>query len=339
MSDIQPGGDTQRALLEKYLRGEIPQARKLASALTQRVKAKVADQHTCVVAIQPGESKRPFFFLHGDWLSGASWCFSLARQLGSNQPFYTLEPFNFDGLQIPPPFEAIAAAYLESLRAVQPEGPYLLGGFCNGGLLAYEMARQLHVQGQKVDLLVLMDPVGLVYPARHRLASGIINRIGELLRLDQEKQLNGYILLRHLYSYLRLPAYRRLEGYERFRWRDDEEVEPGRKQNKVRLGLPRFHALFPSVEVLRQDYAAVYDWMAMRYTPPGLYPGKITFFWDSEEPWRRTGWRKAAETSKIEVHILPSKQMPMRITYLHVLAEHLHACLSEVQANARNLVQ
>lgn len=334
MSDMQPGVEARRALLEKYLRGELSQTRKEASTATHRPEAEASDQRTYVITIQPGESKRPFFFLHGDWLSGASWCFALARQLGSDQPFYTLEPFNFDGLPVPPPFEAIAAAHLESLRAVQPEGPYLLGGFCNGGLLAYEMARQLHVQGQKVDLLVLMDPMGLVYPARHRLASGVINRIGELLRLDQDKQLNGYIFLRHLYSYLFLPGYRRLEGYERFRWQGDEAVEPGGKQNKARLGLPRLHALFPGVEVLRQDYAAVYDWAAMRYTPPCLYPGKITFFWDSEEPWRRTGWRKAAETNEVEVHILPGKQMPMRIEYLHILAEQLKACLSKVQASA-----
>ena len=334
MSDMQPGVEARRTLLEKYLRGEIPQVRKMTNVVAHRTMAETSDQRTRVVAIHLGGSKRPFFFLHGDFLSGASWCFSLAHQLGADQPFYALEPFNFDGLPVPPPFEAIAAEHLESLRAVQPEGPYLLGGFCNGGLLAYEMARQLHVQGQKVDLLVLMDPVGLVYPARQRLASGVVSRIGELLRLDRDKQLNGYILLRHLYSYLLSPVYRRLEGYERFRWRGDQEGEPGRKQNKVHLGLPRFQALFPSVEALRQNYAAVYDWMAMRYTPPGLYPGKITFFWDSEEPWRRTGWRRAAETNELEVHFLPGKQMPMRTSYLHVLAEHLKACLSEVQAGA-----
>lgn len=333
MSDMQSNIESRRAFLEKYLYGEMPQAR-AASTRTHCAEVEVPDQRPRVVAIQPGKStKRPFFFLHGDWLSGVSWCFSLARQLESDQPFYALEPFNFDGLPVPPPFEATAATHLKSLLAVQPEGPYLLGGFCNGGLLAYEMARQLHVQGQRVDLLVLMDPWWLVFPTRHRLASGVINHIGELLRLGQDKQINAYVLLRHLYSYLRSPVYRSLEGYERFRWRGDEEVDLKRDQNKVSSRLPRLDALFPRVEVLRQDYPAVYDWIAMRYTLPGLYPGKITFFWDQEEPWRRKGWRKVAEMNEIEVHIIPGRQMPMRTTYLHILAEHLNACLSKVQAN------
>jgi Thioesterase domain len=335
MPDSSELSEAKRALLEKFLRGDITQAAKVGSVGTQYAEAEVVDPREGVVPIQVGGPKLPFFFLHGDWISGAYWCFSLAHQLGSDQPFYALEPFNFDGLPIPPPFEAIAAAHLKSLRAVQPEGPYLLGGFCNGGLLAYEMARQLHVQGQKVDLLVLMDPMGLVYPARHRLASGLINRIGELMRLGKDKQLNGYVLFRHLYNYLRWPVYRRLEGYERFRWfASDEEIEPGRKHNKASPGFPKLDALFPRVEVLRQDYPAVYDWIAMRYTAPGLYPGKITFFWDSEQPWRRMGWRKAAETNEIEVHIIPGRQMPMRTKYLNVLAKHLNACLRKMQANA-----
>lgn len=334
MPDTSGLSEAKRALLERYLRGELPQAARTADTISSRAGTEVTDAREGVVPIQTGGSKLPFFFLHGDWISGAYWCFSLAQQLGSDQPFYALEPFHFDGLQLPPPFETIAAAHLRSLCAVQPAGPYLLGGFCNGGLLAYEMARQLHARGQKVDLLVLMDPMGLVYPARHRLASGVINHVGELMRLGKDKQLNGYVLLRHLYNYLRWPVYRRLEGVERFRWfASDEEIEPERKYIKVSFGPAKLDALFPRVEVLRQDYPAVYDWIAMRYTPPDLYPGKITFFWDSEQPWRRTGWRKAAETNETEVHIIPGRQMPMRTKYLYVLAAHLNACLRKVQAN------
>ncbi len=334
MSDTTELSEAKRALFEKYLRGDLPQTTMAIGNTHRHAKAEVAGPRESVVPIQTSGSKLPFFFLHGDWISGAYWCFSLAHQLGSDQPFYALEPFNFDGLPIPPPFEAIAAAHLKSMRTVQLEGPYLLGGFCNGALLAYEMARQLHVQGQKVDLLVLMDPMGLVYPVHNRLASGVINRIGELMRLGEDKQLNGYLLLKHLYNYLRLPNYRRLEDPERWRWWGGEKVEPRRKHNKVGFELPRLDALFPRVEVLRQDYPAVYDWIAMCYTPPNLYPGKITLFWNSKDPSPRGGWGKVAETNEIEVHIIPGTQMAMRTQYLHVLAEHLNVCLRKVQANA-----
>jgi thioesterase domain-containing protein len=96
------------------------------------------------------------------WSNGSradSFCYPIARTLGSDRPFYALDPYRFDGLPVPPSFEAIAAAHVKSLRAVEPVGPYALGGWCNGGLLAYEMARQLHADGQVVEDLVLLDPV------------------------------------------------------------------------------------------------------------------------------------------------------------------------------------
>jgi len=46
---------------------------------------------------------------------------------------------------------------VRDLRAFQPEGPYLLGGYCFGGNIAYEMSRMLMEQGQQVDLLVLFN--------------------------------------------------------------------------------------------------------------------------------------------------------------------------------------
>jgi len=117
-----------------------------------------SDSPSPVMAIQTGGSKRPFFFLHRQWKEGnAFFSYPLARDLGADQPFYVLEPYRLESLPVAPTLEAIAAAHLRSLRAVQPEGPYLLGGWCNGALIAYEMARQLHEQGQELDLLVLMD--------------------------------------------------------------------------------------------------------------------------------------------------------------------------------------
>lgn len=333
MSDKPELSEAKRALLEKYLRGDRPQAKMAANVVMQRAETVAAGQRESIVAIQTRGSKRPFFFLHGDWINHAYWCFSLAHYLGSDQPFYALEPYSFDGLLVPPTLEAIAAAHLKSLRAIQPEGPYLLGGFCNGGLLAYEMARQLHTEGQTLDLLVLMDPMGLIFPARHRWARAIISRIGDLMRLGQEKQLNGYILLRHVYSYLQSSHYRELKDPERREI--GEEIAPGHRDGKMGFALPRLASIFPTVETLRKDYSAIYDWAAMRYVPLGLYPGKITFFWDSQwasqERSRRMGWRKVTETNEIETYVLPGTQMETRTTYLHVLAEHLSECLSKAQ--------
>jgi thioesterase domain-containing protein len=87
----------------------------------------------------------------------------LARQLGRDQPFYGLQdtslftPQALDHSMPDIPIEKMAAYYIESLRAVQPEGPYLLGGWSFGGLIAYEMAVQLAERGEEVPLLFLLD--------------------------------------------------------------------------------------------------------------------------------------------------------------------------------------
>ncbi|MEZ4709409.1 MAG: amino acid adenylation domain-containing protein [Caldilineaceae bacterium] len=107
--------------------------------------------------IQPEGRKTPFFCMHavgGNVLSLAA----LAAHLGPEQPFYALQSQGLDGKQtIAATVEEIAAYYLAEIRTVQPHGPYLLGGQSSGGLIAFEAARQLHEQGEKVTLLALFD--------------------------------------------------------------------------------------------------------------------------------------------------------------------------------------
>ena len=82
----------------------------------------------------------------------------LAKHLGTSQPFYGLQSKGLDGIQSPhTSIEEMATYYIEAMRTVQPEGPYFLGGFSLGSKVVWEMAQQLHQQGQKVALLALFD--------------------------------------------------------------------------------------------------------------------------------------------------------------------------------------
>ncbi|HLX58769.1 MAG TPA: thioesterase domain-containing protein, partial [Ktedonobacteraceae bacterium] len=209
--------EARRALLEKYLRGDIPQAAKAVGVDTQHAKTEVADPRARVVEAQVGRAKRPFFFLHGNWKGTTFFCSSLARELGSDQPFYALEAYRFDGLPVPPTVEAMATAHIKSLRAVQPEGPYLLGGWCNGGLVAYEMARQLHAAGQMVDLLVLMDPMYLGYYTRRRLLRAVIGCLSDLVGLGPEQQLDWFLRLLYVCKPLHPMTHALLYVYRRLR--------------------------------------------------------------------------------------------------------------------------
>jgi len=285
------------------------------------------DSRAPLVAAQTGGSRRPFFYLHGQWRGDALYSLELARHLGPDQPFYLLEPYKFEDLSVPPSFEAMAAAHIESLRSIQPEGPYLLGGWCNGGLVAYEMARQLHAQGQTVDLLVLMDPDS---PAPYKWERRIIIGLGNLLRLSQEKQVDWFLS----YRYLRLSFYYwRLNKLKHMK--TTKQDGPELKRSAVDSIPPQLNAVIQRKEVLRRDWVSIYDWVASGYMPV-LYPGKITFFWTDEEPFRRERWRKLnvvnTEGNEVEIHIIPGNHITSRTRYLSVLTEHLRLCISKAQS-------
>ena len=110
-----------------------------------------------LMPIQPGGDRPPFFCVHpagGGVLRYAG----LARQLGAEQPFYALQARGVEGDHAPHTrIEDMAAHYITAIRTIQPAGPYLLGGWSLGGIVAFEMARMLRAQGYQIVLLALLD--------------------------------------------------------------------------------------------------------------------------------------------------------------------------------------
>ncbi len=83
---------------------------------------------------------------------------SLARRLGADQPFYGLQARGIDGREPPRArIEDMAADYVSAIRAVQPSGPYHIGGWSFGGIVAFEVAQQLRQTGEEVAHLALID--------------------------------------------------------------------------------------------------------------------------------------------------------------------------------------
>ena len=291
-----------------------PTIEQLTDALQQQENAR-----TSLMPVQIGGSKRPFFFLHGDWTGGAFYCFALARALGPDQPFYVLEPYKFGGLEALPSLETLAAAHIESMRAIQPEGPYLLGGFCNGGLLAYEMAWQLQAAGERVDFLALINPSS---PVQLKAMHVVGSRVGKLLGLGADKQANLFLrvrhALRHVYRYLH-PSSSRVVDFDKLL-----AIDPG------------LNAMFPPVEALHNDYIGVFTWMASRYEP-GICPGKITFYWANDEAPIEKSWRpvtKAKDSKDVEKHPIPGTHMSCVTEHIQDLAECLSSCMSSIQEEA-----
>ncbi|MBZ4402304.1 LLM class flavin-dependent oxidoreductase [Myxococcus sp. AS-1-15] len=125
--------------------------RQLAALLVQQEGGARAREP--LVRIQETGDKPPLFFVHptgGDVLCYAP----LARQLGPRQPFYALQALpDQDAGSI----EEMAARYLEEVRRVRPSGPYRLGGWSTGGIVAQAMARQLEARSEQVELLLLLE--------------------------------------------------------------------------------------------------------------------------------------------------------------------------------------
>ncbi len=112
---------------------------------------------TSVVEIR-GQGTRPRLYLVHGVGGGMFWGYAnLSRHLGVDQPLYAFKSRGMDGLPEWPTIEEIASNYVADLRAHQPRGPYLLGGYCFGGIVAYEMARQLREQGEEIALLALIN--------------------------------------------------------------------------------------------------------------------------------------------------------------------------------------
>jgi amino acid adenylation domain-containing protein len=120
-----------------------------------------------LVQVQAGAPDRPPLFWGHD-LHGSAFRFqALGRALGEDQPLYSFEsPFL---AAEPPPFrslETLALAYASDLTRAFPEGPYHLGGYSFGGVLAFEIARHLVRDGHQVALLAIVD-VGPGYRGEH----------------------------------------------------------------------------------------------------------------------------------------------------------------------------
>ncbi|MEG4574577.1 amino acid adenylation domain-containing protein [Microcoleus sp. N3A4] len=153
--------------IEKTYNKELPLPILFQSQTIQQLantlrKQRFSSASQALVTIQKGSSKLPLFFIYGIFLY-----YNLSRHLGKDQTCYgvyvkeEVNMFQRNKLdQSPTPSVSIpdlATRYLKEIQKHQPTGPYLLAGESLGGLVAFEMAHQLHLQGEEVALLCLLD--------------------------------------------------------------------------------------------------------------------------------------------------------------------------------------
>ena len=270
-------------------------------------------------AVEPAHghsSKPPFFCVHalgGNVLE----YYSLAHHLGKSQPFYGLQSAGLNGKHAPHTrVEDMAAHYIKEMRELQPAGPYFIGGRSLGGMIAFEMARQLRSQGQEVGLLALLD----TYPSGYakllqdqttlrarfdRAASRTKAHLANLNSLSLPDKLM-YLVAKSKFAPRKMKSqmWRRVySSYENF-------------------GRPLPRAL-QDIEELNS--------LAVREYVPQVYDGHVTLFWASND-LRATvnfveGWRALAGGG-IDVHEIPGNHLDIvKEPHVAELASKLQSCL------------
>ena len=158
-----------------------------------RMAQSLAVQPRAVVPLQPRGTRPPIFGVGGPGDFG--FCYrALSQALGTEQPFYGLEPPGLDGpTQALHEVADLADYFAAAIREFHPNGPFLIAGYCAGGAVAFELARRLLAQGSNVALLVLLASP---YPTAYRLAA----------KLKQKLKLIASPILRHALVISSLPT-------------------------------------------------------------------------------------------------------------------------------------
>lgn len=275
-----------------------------------------------LVAIQPGGSRPPFYCIHGVGGNIVEYL-HLARYLGEDQPFYGVQAQGLDGKR--PRHntaEEMAAHYIVEIRALQPEGPYFLGGSSFGGSVAYEIARQLHAQGQKVGLLALFDTNGPGYGKLLPTTTYFKKRLYEL-KQRAEMHFSNLALLEPENR----PEYVR-EKAGKVRKRIRIRFREFKRAIRKKMGMAPLPMAIKKVQESGNRAADIYV--------PQPYQGKVTLFRATQQPKGiypdpTLGWEKLA-LGGLEIHDVPGHHGAIvREPRVRLLAKKLNECLKKNQ--------
>jgi len=270
---------------------------------------------SCLIPIQPYGCNPPLFFIHVLG-RGLKFCHPLVRYLSPDLPIYGLNAQIIDKKFAPANrVEDLAAFYIQEMRTFQPEGPYFLAGISFGGKIAYEMAQQLHSQGQKVAFLALLDTTAP--KAMQKLP--ILERVS--FHLSKFLQVGFAYLLDKSSSKVRAKLLRFQEKFTR-QWKIIYS------QLALKLGIDLSNEMQDLI-FQQENFQA-----SIKYVPQ-VYSGSVTLFCAKDRKIGQSysldpklGWGDFVRGS-LEIHEIPGDHLGMlQEPNVQILAEKLQACIS-----------
>lgn len=275
-----------------------------------------------LVPVQTGGSKTPFFCVHnfgGEVLNFGA----LANELGDDQPFFGFQARGLYGEEAPDQsIPLMASYYIRLMRLQQANGPYLLGGFCFGGVVAYEMACQLRAQGEAVALVAIFD--GGV-PGR-KSQGGLLRRVRWVTNFLRN-------LPYWLFDFFALSREERRLSYQR-RWRQVRKILRawlGKPEAVEAMDLIAGHAATapePHQKVMEAHMQAFLDYQAPKFSGPVvLFRVRRMPLLQPDDP--DYGWKQVVEREvKIEL-VRGGHHNMLQKPYVDELAARLSVYLGE----------
>ncbi len=306
------------------------------------------NQMESLMLIRPGGAKEPIFFIHdGD---GETMLYrTLAYHLDPERPIYGIRPYADAHRPIlHTRIEDMAAYYVEKIRTVQPEGPYWFAGMCAGGVISYEMARQLQAQGQQVAMVALLDAAEPTAQIRSGLiTSQRMGRLSEDLRAQSTKNLWVWLLRSFL-----------MVGQKVWNTISYEVSTMMQRQiDSIKLQLFRYwldHQWTPPRSISPVSVRKTYIFAEADYHPTTPLSGEVVLFCATEgegndQPYREIyadpmlGW-KSRTTDGVCVYTVPGGHSSMlQEPHVQVLAElmqtHIDRVASSLNSERMNLIE
>ena len=272
----------------------------------------------------PSGDRPPLFLVHA--AEGNVLLYrSLAAHLGADQPVFGLQSAGLDGRSpVDGRFETVARRYVDEIRQVQPHGPYMLGGYCLGGTLALEMARQLIASGETVGLVALIE----IYNIR-----ALRWPLPLLQRFANRFILNPYFHLQNLFA---------AEGAGKLAFFMEKlRVEMTRIKASARFGWAHLrHRFLPDAAAATPQtrIADIYEEALAQYDVRP-YPGELTVFLAERHlagyHTPLGGWGEVAQGG-VRLFSLPiSPRGSLVEPYVQQLAALLRSCLDRAIDNSK----
>jgi thioesterase domain-containing protein/acyl carrier protein len=300
----------------------VPLASLFEGATVQRVarilREESAGTSVPVTTFHKDGSRPPFFFLHGDYTGGGFYCGNLARCLGSDQPFHALHAHGLDGRGIPETIEAMAADHLATMLAIQPHGPYRIGGYCNGGLIAFEIARRLQAAGEQVALLAVFDADARNAQFAIRLMCWLLHRLAAVGGLTSQEARACFIRARRYTVALGQRVHRSRVRLGRLCRREGDAWMKLTTMIRNCFSGPKARST--------HSFHEIYDRAVAAYVP-GVYSGRVILFrTNSDEGLPRDLWWGLVAAG-VEIHDIPGDHATSITRHIQILGEELRACL------------